>query len=163
MKRPQYFWHLTKRTWGSYRAKPLTKHEQEEITRILLPAEQELWNQFPVEDQRHSYVVMKRFQAAMPHLDNEELRAALLHDIGKIMAPLSTTMRVVATFVGPRTAAFREYHDHEKLGLLLLEGSSSPATIELLREMYEQEHLTGRGCDEIQDPVVRALVEADNV
>jgi hypothetical protein len=158
MKRIDYFWHLTKRTWSSYRAKPLDAEEQREVSAILLEAERELWNAFPVEDQRHSYVVMKRFQERLPAADHAQLRAALLHDIGKIVAPLSTTMRVIATFVGPRTATFRAYHDHEQLGLQILEGISETETLDLLRMLYESSDGCGSG-----NNVVRALIEADNI
>jgi putative nucleotidyltransferase with HDIG domain len=61
-------------------------------------------------------------------------RAALLHDIGKVQAPLGTLMRVVATMVGPRTAAFRRYHEHETIGVAMLEqAGSDPTTVMLLR------------------------------
>ena len=45
---------------------------------------------------------------------------ALLHDVGKQVAGLGTTARVIATLVGPRTRRFREYHDHEALGAAML-------------------------------------------
>lgn len=163
MKTAHYFWHLAKRTYTSYRARPLTDDEQEEVAKTLLSSELELWHRFPVEDQRHSYVVFTRFQKRMPSAEISQLRAALLHDIGKIAAPLSTTMRVVATFVGPRTAAFRAYHDHEEIGLQLLENRSDPVTIKLLREMYSAEEACLSDSNAIADPVVAALIDADNI
>jgi hypothetical protein len=173
MKRIDYIWHLTKRTWSSYRAKPLGAEEQQEVSAILLEAERELWNVFPVEDQRHSFVVMKRFQVRLPTANHAQLRAALLHDIGKIVAPLSTTMRVIATFVGPRTATFRAYHDHEQLGLQILEGVSDAETLDLLRTLYEcSDDSTSGNVDSGKEKpgnvdsgkeIVRALIEADNI
>lgn len=99
----------------------------------------------------------------MPSASPPELRAALLHDIGKIAAPLSTTMRVVATFVGSRTAAFRAYHDHEAIGLQLLENRSDPRTIQLLRGMYSGEEMFLSDNRSITDVAVAALIDADNV
>lgn len=163
MKRIDYYWHLAKRTYTSYRARPLSSREQEEVSRILLSSELELWNRFPVQDQRHSYVVMKRFHERMSSASASQLRAALLHDIGKIAAPLSTTMRVVATFVGPRTATFRAYHDHEEIGLQLLADHSDSVTIQLLRDMYSVEKSLLVSSDNIVDPVIAALIAADNI
>jgi hypothetical protein len=57
----------------------------------------------------------------------------LLHDIGKVDAQLGTLRRVVATVVGPRTPAFRRYHQHEVHGLWLLrEAGSDSLTLEVL-------------------------------
>jgi hypothetical protein len=40
----------------------------------------------------------------------------------------------VATIVGPRTARFRSYHDHERIGMeMLADAGSAIATIELVR------------------------------
>ena len=40
---------------------------------------------------------------------------------------------VMATVVGPRTERFRNYHDHEAIGVRLLEeAGSDPATVELV-------------------------------
>lgn len=163
MRSPQYFCHLTKRTYTSYRARALTENEQREVSQTLLPSEMELWDRFSIEDQRHSYVVFKRFQQRLPSGSPSQLRAALLHDIGKIAAPLSTTMRVVATFVGPRTAAFRAYHDHEDIGLQMLETRSDSVTIQLLKDMYSAENAVFVKNVVIEDPVVAALIDADNI
>ena len=95
----------------------------------------------------------------MPTAEVSQMRAALLHDIGKLAAPLSTTMRVIATFIGPRTASFRAYHDHEEIGLQLLATRSEPMTIQLLRNMYSSER---NRLSEV-DPVVAALIDADNI
>jgi hypothetical protein len=41
----------------------------------------------------------------------------------------------VASVVGPRTARFRRYHDHEHIGSLLAQtAGSEPATVELIDE-----------------------------
>ena len=60
---------------------------------------------------------------------------APLHDVGKIECGLGTFGRVVATLVGPRTAAFTAYHDHEDIGAAMAKAvGSDPATVELIAQ-----------------------------
>ena len=54
--------------------------------------------------------------------------------VGKVVSRLGTIQRTVATAVGPRTRRFRQYHDHERLGVdLLVAAGSTTSTIELAR------------------------------
>ena len=100
----------------------------------LLPAEAALWQRMAVQDRRHSLLVARRFVAAEPTAGRAEVAGALLHDIGKVDCGVSTFGRVLATVVGPRTDAFRRYHDHERLGAeLLTAAGSADETIELVR------------------------------
>lgn len=132
-------WHLTKRLVGAATAKRLTSIEANEVAEILTPAESELFRQLSTADQRHALHVLRRFDALVAealHVVPPVVarRAALLHDIGKAQAPLGTLMRVVATIVGPRTPAFRRYHEHEAVGVTMLEQvGSDAATLMLLR------------------------------
>lgn len=115
----------------------------------LLPAEAELWQRMAVQDRRHSLLVARRFAERQPDHSRAELAAAVLHDIGKVDCGLGTWRRVLATVVGPRTAAFRRYHDHERIGAeLLAAAGSDAATIELV---------LGRG------PAAAALRAADDI
>ncbi|MEQ1702385.1 MAG: HD domain-containing protein [Ilumatobacteraceae bacterium] len=99
----------------------------------LLPTEAELWQRMAAQDRRHSLLVARRFAERQPDHSRAELAAALLHDIGKVECGLGTWRRVLATVVGPRTAAFRRYHDHERIGAeLLAEAGSDAATIDLV-------------------------------
>ena len=114
----------------------------------LLNGELQLWRRLGAPDRRHAIVVARRF-ASMATWTRDEIAGALLHDIGKLDSPLGTTGRVVATVVGPRTARFRRYHDHERIGAeMLVAAGSSPTTIELVR---------GHG------PAATALANADHV
>ncbi len=127
-------WHLVKRLVGSVSAMPLQPHELHEVVDVLLPGEYALFERFGVADQRHALHVLRRFDAFAPQAPVSTRRAALLHDIGKIESSLGTVGRVVATLVGPRTAAFRTYHAHEAHGLQLLQqAGSDTATLALLR------------------------------
>ncbi|MDO8389212.1 MAG: HD domain-containing protein [Actinomycetota bacterium] len=115
----------------------------------LLPAELALWQRLAVQDRRHSLLVARRFCTLAPEAGREEVAGALLHDVGKRDCGMGTWVRVVATVVGPRTARFRRYHDHERLGAELLRAAgSAPLTIELV---------LGRG------PAAPLLLAADDV
>ena len=101
-----------------------------------------------VADRRHAITVARRFEAS-GQWSRDEIAGALLHDVGKIDSGLGTFGRVVATIVGPRTARFRRYHDHEEIGAdMLAVTGSSEATVDLVR---------GRG------PAAAALLVADDV
>jgi putative nucleotidyltransferase with HDIG domain len=132
-------WHLTKRLVGTAVAQPLRSAEANEVAAILTPTESQLFKQLGTPDQRHALHVLRRFDvfvAEALHVTPPVAarRAALLHDIGKVQAPLGTLMRVVATIVGPRTPAFRRYHEHETIGVAMLEqAGSDPTTVLLLR------------------------------
>ena len=130
-------WHLAKRLAGAVVAKRLSTVEVNKVAAILAPAELQLFRQLSTADQRHALQVLGRFDAfvandlrvAPPVVAR---RAALLHDIGKVQAPLGTLLRVVATMVGPRTAAFRRYHEHEVIGVTMLEHAGSDVTTLML-------------------------------
>lgn len=132
-------WHLAKRLVGAVVARPLRSAEANEVAEILTPTELQLFGQLTTPDQRHALHVLGRFDAFVAEASHVALpvaarRAALLHDIGKVQAPLGTVMRVVATIFGPRTPAFRRYHEHETIGVAMLEqAGSDPATVMLLR------------------------------
>lgn len=74
----------------------------------------------PNADRRHTVEVARRFATRRPEATTAEMAGALLHDVGKVDAALGTVGRVVATIVGPRTARFARYHDHERIGAELL-------------------------------------------
>jgi putative nucleotidyltransferase with HDIG domain len=99
----------------------------------LLAGELQLWRRLGAPDRRHAIAVARRFES-MATWTRDEMAGALLHDIGKLDSVLGTTGRVVATIVGPRTARFRRYHDHERIGAeMLVDAGSSPVTVDLVR------------------------------
>jgi predicted HD phosphohydrolase len=102
-----------------------------------------------VQDKRHSILVARRFVDLADAPSREQTAAALLHDVGKLASGLGTCARVLATIVGPRTARFRQYHDHERLGAEMLRAAgSAAATLELVH---------GAG------PAAAALRQADDI
>jgi len=140
--------HLVRRAIGSFSNK---KPEiTSEISRFLLPAEVNLWLTMAGRDQRHSIDVLKRFLVLYPNASRAQGAAALLHDVGKVQSGLGWFERIVATITGPRTNRFRIYHQHEEIGLEMLETISDQETIALLR---------GEGPAQAVD----ALLRADNI
>lgn len=115
-----------------------------------MPREFEIWLEMANRDKVHSIEVLRRFDASMPGAPVEARRAALLHDVGKVVSDLNWPLRVVATVVGRKGERFRSYHDHEALGLAMLQGVSDSETLSFL---------AGEGGDD----VVRALRAADDV
>jgi hypothetical protein len=61
----------------------------------------------------------------LPEASRNDIAGVLLHDIGKTRSNLSTLQRVVATIVGPRTRRFALYHQHEQIGVELLQQAGS--------------------------------------
>lgn len=74
--------------WQIVTAVPLEPAAREEVAAILSARELSLFNQFALNDQWHSYRVMKLLQEA-GHQEHALLVAALLHDVGKTKLPLS--------------------------------------------------------------------------
>ena len=120
--------HLARRFLTSLSHAPPPAEDAAWAVSKLLPAESELWRRMTVQDRRHSILVARRFVELVPDADEAEVAGALLHDVGKLAAGLGTFRRVLATLVGPRTARFRKYHDHERLGGEMLTAAGSLST-----------------------------------
>ncbi|CAB4617633.1 unannotated protein [freshwater metagenome] len=143
-------WHLVKRAVTSFSNEPLSGADVERAERLLLPQEFELWWSMPPRDQRHSLQVHERFMRFYPPAKRTEQAAALLHDVGKTVSGLGWFMRIVATIVGSRGAAFAMYHDHENIAVQMLQGMSEQRTLDLIGGA-------------IDDVVMVALRNADNI
>ncbi|MGB0114622.1 MAG: hypothetical protein WBP59_15500 [Ilumatobacteraceae bacterium] len=126
-------WHLAARFFTSLSPAPASAEDQAWVAQYLLPGEQALWAQMSNQDHRHCAAVGRRFVEARPEATRAEIAGAILHDVGKIECDLGTFSRVVATIVGPRTAAFAAYHDHEAIGAeMARQAGSEPETVELI-------------------------------
>lgn len=140
--------HLGRRFAGSLSRREPDAADVTWVDSQLLESESLLWHRMSAADRRHSIAVARRFDDLGPW-SREEIAGALLHDVGKLESGLGTVARVAATIVGSRTARFRRYHDHERIGADLLAGAgSSHVTVELV---------LGRG------RAASALIEADNI
>lgn len=125
--------HLVKRAVGSFPQSPPSPVGIAKAQDVLNQAEFELWTAMQFRDQRHSIVVLDRFDALVPNAFQSERAAALLHDVGKNVSGLGFLSRVIATLVGSRNRRFTDYHNHENLGAELLSAISDPRTVELVR------------------------------
>ena len=143
-------WHLVKRAVMSLSNEPLSGADVERAERLLLPQEFDLWWSMPPRDQRHSLQVHERFMRFYPPAKRTEQAAALLHDVGKTVSDLGWFMRIVATIVGSRGAAFAMYHDHENIAVQMLQGMSEQRTLDLIGGA-------------IDDAVMVALRQADEI
>ncbi len=121
---------------------------------MLLRDEFDLWRTMPVMDQRHSIVVMHRFRKLRPSATKPEIRAALLHDIGKIQSNLGVLGRVLATLIGRRGVRFTAYHDHERIGSEMLQHINSDLVTVRLVAGSDQSDIAG---------ALSALRAADNI
>lgn len=141
--------HLVKRWVTSLSGAPPVPADEVWAESHLAAGEQALWRQMGNVDRRHAVLVARRFVQRRPQATEAEMVAALLHDVGKLQCGLGTTGRVVATVVGPRTARFRTYHDHEVIGIAMLHAAGSDqATIDTL---------------EGRSPASAALRDADDI
>ena len=128
-------WHLAARFATSLPPTPPSVDEEVWVDGHLLEGERQLWVRLSNQDRRHSAAVARRFVERRPDATRAEIAGAILHDVGKLECGLGTFGRVVATLVGPRTAAFRAYHDHEAIGAAMArEVGSEPATVDLIAQ-----------------------------
>ncbi|CAB4871655.1 unannotated protein [freshwater metagenome] len=134
--------HLGRRFLRALSRRAPARADQQWALSCLTSGEAELWSRLSNADQRHSLEVARRFEELVGHCSHEETAAALLHDIGKLECGLGTFGRVIATLVGPHTARFRSYHDHERIGAEQLRAAgSAPLTVALVEGSSERTDL----------------------
>ena len=147
------FRHLASRFFGALSGAQPSPEDLTEVESLLHDSEFLLWQKLPTMDQRHSIAVMRRFLERRPGATQPELRASLLHDIGKMQSNLGVLGRVVATLVGRRGERFTAYHDHELIGSQMLRNINSDlVTVSLV---------AGVASEDIAD-ALSDLREADN-
>mgnify|MGYP000891162546 FL=1 len=117
--------HLAKRFFGALGRAPLGESQIELVQTTLLDSEFALWSAMMPIDKKHSIKVMSRFMQIYPQATATQVRASLLHDVGKLESNLSVFERVLATIVGERGSRFAKYHAHEKIGAQMLRQAGS--------------------------------------
>jgi hypothetical protein len=129
--------HLAKRFFGSFSPR---RPDDGWATARLTEQEQRLWWQFPRPDRRHSIGVARHVEQVDPA--RPVVAAALLHDIGKVQANLSTFGRVFATVAERFGARHRrgrvgQYLRHDSIGAdLLAAAGSDPLVVTWAREHH---------------------------
>jgi hypothetical protein len=117
--------HLAKRFFGALSRSPIGESQIELVQATLLDSEFALWSAMMPMDKKHSIKVMSRFMQIYPQATATQVRASLLHDVGKLESNLSVFERVLATIVGERGSRFAKYHAHEKIGAQMLRQAGS--------------------------------------
>jgi putative nucleotidyltransferase with HDIG domain len=131
--------HLVKRAVSSLLQTPPNPQDIAAVSQVLNTAEFAVWSDMQYRDQRHSIVVLRRFDVMASTADKMERAAALLHDVGKNISNLGFVSRVIATVVGPHGQRFIAYHDHERLGAELLRSISDPRTVALVGGLVDDD------------------------
>jgi hypothetical protein len=117
--------HLAKRFFGALSRSPIGESQIELVQTTLSDSEFALWSAMMPMDKKHSIKVMSRFMQIYPQATAAQVRASLLHDVGKLESNLSVFARVLATIVGERGSRFAKYHAHEKIGAQMLRQAGS--------------------------------------
>ena len=117
--------HLAKRFFGALGRAPIGESQIELVQTTLLDSEFALWSAMMSIDKKHSIKVMSRFMQIYPQATVTQMRASLLHDVGKLESNLGVFERVLATIVGERGSRFAKYHAHEKIGAQMLRQAGS--------------------------------------
>jgi hypothetical protein len=124
----RHVWHLATRFFGVLLSKPLGPVQQNDISRILTPAEAALFFRQQAIDQRHAYLVAHRVKTSLPG-NSDAIAAALLHDVGKAASRLGPISRSLATIFAmvriPVPAHWRAYLDHGTIGAVELEAAGA--------------------------------------
>jgi putative nucleotidyltransferase with HDIG domain len=151
--------------------------EWKKVEVLLTVPELDLFKQLPVPDQNHSLRVLSSLEAN-GETDPDLLKAALLHDIGKISHPLQRWERVFAVLLGggfPGIAAAWGQKDprgihrplvvtnqHPIWGADLVEQAGSSQRVIWLVRHHEEEDLTGL-FDQGGVELLQKLQKADNL
>jgi hypothetical protein len=151
----RHVWHLATRFLGVLLSRPLGPGRQDDVARILTPAEADLFFRQQAMDQRHGYLVAQRVKASLPG-NRDAIAAALLHDVGKATSKLGPVARSVATILAtvriPLASRWRAYRDHGTIGAAELQAAGARP----LAVGFAAGQPTG------DSRVWQALVEADN-
>ena len=147
--------HLVRRFFTSISKRPPEAKDIAWVNKNLLDGEFALWSRLKSYDQRHSIDVARRFADLHPTFTRDQVAAAMLHDIGKVESELGVLGRVIATIVGPHGTKFRNYHNHELIGLNLCRNAGS--SVETLR-LLDWSAETSRN-----DLIVKILRQADQI
>jgi len=152
--------HLTRRFFGSIRARRPGPADQSLVAKLLTSAESEVFWSQPVPDMAHAVRSARAVQRLEP--DRDDLRrAALLHDVGKRQADIGTILRSIATACAllriPTGGGMGRYLRHGEIGAQELEELGCEALV-----VQFARHHHGPRPDHIDAADWNALLAADN-
>ncbi|HEY5269183.1 MAG TPA: HD domain-containing protein [Anaerolineales bacterium] len=159
----------TRQFWNALPG-PRKRVETEALLPHLPPAQIVLFRRMQPSEQTHAYQMLERLKAA-GQIDPDLLAAALLHDVGKVLYPLSLLDRVVIVlgkrFFRQRARRWSEgtpsrlrrpfvvAAHHPDWGADLAEqAGASPRTVDLIRRHQD--------IPSIDDPLLATLQSADD-
>ena len=157
--------HLARRFAGSLRPGGPSPAEEAWVAGVLGHDELSLWRRMSGADRRHAVAVAHRVEELLGAgpVARPVVAAALLHDVGKVVAGLGTAGRVAATLAGmagrrsvtPRVGL---YLRHDALGAELLRAAGSdPLTV-----AWAAEHHLPPERWTVPAAIGRALKDADD-
>lgn len=126
--------HLVRRFFQSWSSRIPDESETDLLRSLMTDNEFALWASMAAADQRHSLKVVARLRDRLSDATSEEIVGVALHDVGKVQSGLGIFGRVIATVIGPRTARFATYHDHERIGLRMLRECGSSRDVQAVLE-----------------------------
>lgn len=164
----------TRQFWNALLS-PRRRVETRAISPPLASAQVTLFRRMQLSEQTHAYRVFQRLKAA-GHTDADLLVAALLHDVGKTLHPLSIFERVAIVLgkrLFPRAVRgqgggmpgwlrrpMQVAENHAAWGAdLATQAGASPRTVELVRRHQDS---PPPGADFHADPLLAALQAADD-
>jgi len=168
--------HLVTRFVGALSPVPPAAGDEAWVAAVLgeHSATHHLWATMSAPDRRHAIGVARRVDDACGGAGPDELAAALLHDVGKVVAGFGTLARVPATLAGlgggrqlatawsTRPAGLRrrvgDYLIHDLAGARLLRDAGAPA----LAAAWAEEHHRPEATWTVPIDVGRRLKGADD-
>mgnify|MGYP000936403038 CR=1 FL=1 len=158
------FWGRAKQFFRSLTASPLKDSDLKYIQRYLSEQERALFFQMDIIDQRHALEAARYAHRAatargLGHQRHLIVKAALLHDIGKVKGDLPLLARAKYTLFQPKPGknqnkAWAALKDHAQRGAHMAETfGTEPEVVRLIRGHHNPP----------QDEAAQVLQEADNL
>ena len=152
--------HLTRRFFGSIRARRPGPADQSLVADLLTPAESEVFWTQPVPDMAHAVRSARAVRRLEPDRDDLS-RAALLHDVGKRRSGIGTIRRSIATACAilriPTGGRMARYLRHGEIGARELEELGCEALV-----VQFARHHHGPRPDHVDEADWNALLAADH-
>ena len=158
--------HLARRFFGALDPRGPSDDDEAWVAERLNEGEQELWARMSGPDRRHAVGVARRIADADATHGRWVTVAALLHDVGKVDADLSTLARVPATLAGivardllaGGNGRVARYLRHDVIGAELLTAAGSDGRV----VTWAREHHLAPERWTLDADVAHALKDADD-
>ncbi len=159
--------HLARRFFGALDPRGPSPDDETWVARLLGDGERGLWARMSGPDRRHAVAVAREVERRLGSSASPPVvAAALLHDVGKVVAGLGTIARVPATVIGllarERVVAgegrVSRYLRHDAIGASLLEAAGA----DRLTVAWAREHHLSADRWTVPAEIAAALKAADD-